>query len=165
MAIREKNGKRRTLKILLLLTVLMIWGHSMLPAEQSGAESGWALALLQGLLDALGIPLTLSEYLVRKAAHFSEYALLGLELGLLLLPGFFETHAAADRLRALAGPPALSALTAFADETIQLFTPGRDGKIQDMWIDTAGSLCGTLAALAVLALLRRQAGKKRGGVS
>lgn len=51
--------------------LLVIWGHSCLPAAQSGAESGALLVVVQDLLPWM------TDHVLRKCAHFAEYAVLG----------------------------------------------------------------------------------------
>ena len=51
--------------------LLVIWGHSCLPAAQSGAESGALLVVVQDLLPRM------TDHVLRKCAHFAEYAVLG----------------------------------------------------------------------------------------
>ena len=68
--------KKRILSILILRNLALIWGNSMLTGISSEAVSGGVLALLGRFL-----PVLLTEAghtLLRKAAHFSEFALLGL---------------------------------------------------------------------------------------
>ena len=71
--------------------------------------------------------------LIRKAAHFAEFACLGF-----LLAGFFRARGRAPLL-----PGALCGLlSACVDETIQLFSPGRASAVADVWLDFAGTLAG-----------------------
>ena len=108
--------------VLCALWLAVIIGHSLMPAQISQAESRGLLARL-----ASGLPF-LTDHLLRKAAHFSEFGLLGLLLAQCLRAGF-----------------------ALADETVQLYVPGRSGQVRDILIDFAG------AALAVgLTLLVRR---------
>lgn len=58
--------------------LLVIWGHSCLPAAQSGAESGALLVVVQDLLPWM------TDHVLRKCAHFAEYAVLGALLTLLI---------------------------------------------------------------------------------
>lgn len=61
------------------LMVCFIWGNSMVPGEGSGNLSKGALAILQGMLGNIGLPYGwLTEHIVRKAAHFTEYCVLAL---------------------------------------------------------------------------------------
>ena len=63
--------RRRVFWALTALWLLFVWGHSLLPASVSKEESGHWLALLQNWMPWL------TDYLIRKAAHFTEYAVLG----------------------------------------------------------------------------------------
>ena len=51
-------------------------------------------------------------------------------------------------------------LTAFIDETIQLFVKGRAGMIADVWIDFGGMTSGALVMLAFYTVYRRRKQKK-----
>ena len=70
---------RWVLGILIALTLAFIWGNSMQSRAVSGGMSGSLKAWLEQLLHT-----EISEFLLRKAAHFSEYGLLGVEFSLLL---------------------------------------------------------------------------------
>ena len=93
--------------------------------------------------------------MVRKAAHFSEYALLALTLTIHL------------RYRAPHWPPyrmalcawGLSTLYAATDELHQMFVAARGPAMMDVGIDSAGAILGALVgmALAINALKRRNA--------
>ena len=127
--------KRTRLCILLiLLNLAFIWGNSMLPGELSGALSDWVKRLLclgQGDPDQ-------GTGLLRKLAHFSEFASLGFLLcWLAYLKGERGFHIFA--LALLGG-----LLAACIDESIQMLTPERGPGLVDVWIDTSG------AALAAL---------------
>ena len=87
--------------------------------------------------------------LVRKAAHFTEYALL-LALWWRALASMVSGR------RALAGALAITILYAVTDELHQTFVNGRSGRLLDVGIDTAGAL--TAAALIARARLRRTVG-------
>ena len=122
--------KRRVFLILAALWLCFIWGQSFLSADLSRAESGRVLALLQRILPGL------TAHMVRKAAHFTEYAVLGA-----LLFGAFPIRSRA----ALTGTLFAAMLAAVTDETIQLFSAGRSGQITDVWLDFAGAALGYLA--------------------
>ena len=88
---------------------------------------------------------------VRKAAHFSEYVLLGA-----CLTAFFHAlHRAKPRW--LKGLVALliCALYACTDEVHQMFVDSRGPAFTDVLIDTAGALAGIAAMALVLSLRRR----------
>ncbi len=133
--------KRKKTLYLVLVTVWLcfIFGHSLMPSSVSGKESSGLLQWLQKFL-----PLLTHNFL-RKAAHFGIFAVLG---GLLtMLYRQYENFHLCK--------PLMSALCcAFADETIQLFVPGRSGQIRDMWIDLGGAACA-IFFLCFLAKKRR----------
>lgn len=89
----------------------------------------------------------MTDHILRKCAHFGEYALLGVLTAAALRTG---TH--------FSWPAALlpGTLAALCDETIQLFVPGRSGQITDVWLDTAGYLTGALLTLLIFSLCRKR---------
>ena len=125
--------KKRILSILIVLNLALIWGNSMLTGLSSEAVSGGILALLGRFL-----PVLLTEAghtLLRKAAHFSEFALLGL------------LYCGRHRLVKGEAPVHLMGFglaVACIDETIQIFTPGRASSLIDVWIDASGFALGLL---------------------
>lgn len=68
----------RILTVCAAVWLLVIWGHSCMPATQSGAESGALLTVVQRLLPWM------TDHVLRKCAHFAEYAVLGALLTLLI---------------------------------------------------------------------------------
>jgi len=74
------------------------------------------------------------EAIIRKIAHFSLFLLLGLYLNLLL--GLYGI----DRWYRFITSILFSGSIAFFDETIQLFSAGRAGRITDVLIDTSGAI-------------------------
>ena len=160
--------------VLVAMILLFIWVNSILPAELSNQESGWVRRLLRPVLgfiysgrlhaslDALAarLPEPLGTkikvaleglltqgptYLVRKAAHFSEYALLGLFVELLCV-------SFADRLLFFI-PEGLCLAAALIDEGIQLFSDGRSAQLRDVCIDLSGATLGLLIAMLALVVV------------
>ena len=82
------------------------------------------------------------DHPVRKCAHASEYAVLGILTGL-----------SADSLgiRKQKWQKAFSAASVYAmtDEFHQLFVPGRSGQISDVLIDSAGALTGIIVLYGI----------------
>ena len=126
----RRNWKRHLWTLLLAANLVLIWGNSMLPGSQSQEVSDGFLrqfAFLPALLGENG------PKLIRKIAHFAEFAWLGF-----LLAGSFRAWGRAPVL-----PAALwGLLSACVDETIQIFSPGRASRLTDVWIDFAGILTG-----------------------
>ncbi len=138
--------------VLLLLAVLaalaFIWGNSLDSAVESSLKSGRMRELIQPLLELLVGQGNVTDHLVRKLAHFTEFAVLGALL-LLLTAAAFRV-----RLQSVVNCLFFLTLAALTDETIQIFT-GRGPQVQDVWLDVAGGTAGLLAMLALVWLLRR----------
>ena len=124
--------KKRRFRVWLLLTcawLIVIFGHSSMPAATSNAESLGFLAVLQRAFPSL------TNHLLRKIGHFTEFAILGV-----FVTGTFRNA----KNFTLYKPLGLCLFTAVCDETLQLFIAGRSGNVRDIWIDFAGAACGTL---------------------
>ena len=139
---RNDSARRFTLSrwaVAFCCWTLLIWGHSLVQGPQSSAESGMVVDLVRPLFEALGVSdVDLMTLVVRKGAHFSEYAVLGV-----LAFGLFR-----ERLRERGMPPfptaCLVALVPVSDECLQMFVPGRSGQPTDVLIDLAGICAGVL---------------------
>ena len=141
-----RPDKRFRLAItLLILNLTIIWGNSLLPGEISGAISGFVRDLI-ALLFPGDTPPGTGHGLLRKLAHFTEFASLGMILtwimGMLAKP----------LPLALAGGFAAACI----DETIQIFVPDRGPAFTDVLIDTSGVLTGLLLLLLIRRWRRRQ---------
>ena len=132
----------RTKKRLLLCCSLLcanlafIWGNSLLPGNISGAISEWVRNLLAALFPLGSDNPDSGHGLLRKLAHFTEFACAGMLLGWLftmLLQRPWQT---------LVFPFVCGVLAACVDETIQLFVPDRGPGIKDVGIDTLGVTLG-----------------------
>lgn len=144
-----KRGKVRTAQwVLLALTLAFIWGHSCMPVPSSQAESGWFTRCLTPLLEPFVGRGNVTEHLVRKLAHFTEFAALGAQL-LLLRREAKRT----DALRALE----YAFFAAFLDESIQILS-ARGAQIADVWLDAAGAAFGIALAFG-LRRIKRNAGR------
>ena len=131
--------KKRILIIVVIAIIAFIWGQSFLSQEDSARESGLIYQFFKPFLEFFVGPGNLTRNMVRKIAHFVEFACLGLALSFLLK----------NRKRGLFLVLGISFSAAFLDETIQIFS-GRGPMIQDVWLDLAGAL----SAAGVFFLLR-----------
>ena len=139
---------------LLIINLIFIWGNSLMPGEISSRISGWVGELVKNLLN---LPVGEEEGghgLLRKIAHFSEFACLGAlicwRLGMAGVTG-----------RSLAALALFGGLaTACMDETIQIFVPDRASSLIDVWIDTSGAAVGMIFLLLGYHLIKRKHGKK-----
>lgn len=97
------------------------------------------------------------DYPVRKCAHASEYAVLGIMLSSLALsfdkPG--EGGMAIPWKRIMAAT-LTGILYAASDEFHQLFVPGRSGQFTDVLIDSMGLLMGIIFALLAVRYCRKR---------
>ena len=80
---KQKQVYTILLSLLLLLTVFFIWNNSMESIPESAERSQGIMELLAPYLEWLVGQGNVSNHLVRKLAHFAEFALLGVELMLL----------------------------------------------------------------------------------
>lgn len=131
----EHNQKKiRFWAIMIICNILFIWGNSLLPGSVSGAISKFVSYVVYQVI--LGQPAIGGggHGLLRKVAHFTEFACLGVFLCRLL---FLLNK---PRLLALAG----AFLVACCDETIQRFVPDRGPSFRDVLIDTSGTLVGMI---------------------
>jgi VanZ family protein len=133
---------------LIVVNLCFIWGNSLLPGEISGAISDAVKNLLRWCLSFLNLPSGGGGGggLLRKVAHFTEFACLG---------GLFTW------LFSMLRRPAWLALgcgflAACVDETIQIFVPDRGPSVFDVGIDTAGVAVGVTLLLLLHHIKRKQ---------
>jgi VanZ family protein len=144
----KKTKMRLTLCTSLLVVILtFIWGNSALPGQTSGALSGWVGQFLSKVLPFLATENGL--HILRKLAHFSEFAALGFVLYWLFCM-VIERKVLQFFLPLLCGGAA-----ACIDETIQIFSPGRHCSIIDVGIDTSGVLTGIIVLFLGYAVYKR----------
>ena len=87
-----------------------------------------------------------ATFIIRKLAHFSEYALLGILAKKLGYRGLFAA--------------VFSCIYASSDEIHQLFVPGRAGQVRDVLIDTSGAVAGILLAILIRKIWLKSREKK-----
>lgn len=139
----------------LILMVCVVWGNSLVPGEGSGNLSLQVTHLIQGALSTVGLPYEwVTNFLVRKAAHFAEYMVLGI-----VAMQAFRPHRSSSAARLLVTALFLVLIPSL-DETIQLFVNGRAGQVTDVLIDCSGALTGVVLTL-LASLIWRRAHSKR----
>ncbi len=129
-----KKFKFRTYLVLTLVWLGMIFLQSFLPSDASYAESSAVLSLVHELLPWV------SHALLRRAAHFFEFALLGV---------FMTNMFRYARHFNLFKPLFFTLIAAISDETIKRFAAGRTPQIDDIWLDFLGAAIGTLIVWAI----------------
>ena len=143
-------------KYLIIATILVIWGQSMLRSEASLAESDTLLKILNPfegveIGDINSDMYLLMSELIRKAAHVFEYAVLGAEL---MIYRYFRSGLPSktdEKIQLLIS----GMLVAMFDETIQVFSH-RGSSVTDVWIDTTGVFLGLLVSRLVIKLINNK---------
>ena len=141
--------------ILLIAWMLLIFLMSNQPAHISNQQSNSFINMLAffgiDLNSKLG---SLASFVVRKTAHFTEYAVLG----------FFTYKAVScdvkDRKKAVLMAQLISTGYASTDEIHQMFVPGREGKVFDVMIDSCGAFCGIMVSLITQKLIEKKKGNQ-----
>ena len=143
-------------KIFLILAIIwmgVIYGYSAQPGDESGETSIWAGTMFARIFvpgfddwsETEQIEFAEKiDHLVRKAAHFTEYAILGF-----LVAGTYATKDKSKKKNILI-PWLLATIYAATDELHQVFVPGRDGNIKDVLLDSAGCIFGVTMMLLIL---------------
>lgn len=145
--------------VLCLLTVLVtgfIWSNSLADGESSGALSKKVTELL---CDIIGeVPqedFEQTHHFVRKAAHFSEFALLGVLYTLIKIKLDGKSVSSL-----LFFSVSCTLFTAVTDEFIQSFT-GRGSSVRDVMLDFAGALTGILLTVILTVIMKKCNRKSR----
>lgn len=143
--------------LLLVLTLGLIWGHSAESWEDSHERSMKIADSISGpVIRLFGLEIE-SEYLLRKGAHFAEFALLGCELALLML--LRQRSSLQDLINCLF----CGLLAAVIDESIQILSD-RGSSLKDVLLDFSGVIAGSLLLFCLFeaAAKRRAAGTGEG---
>ena len=116
---------------------MLLFCNSLFNADISYLHSGFVLKLVKKAIEAIGLsPALITERIVRKLAHFFEYALLG-----------FLAAATAQFWYGRIKPHIFMILfwglfIPVTDEFLQLFVDGRVSSVQDIVLDFSGFLFG-----------------------
>ena len=139
----KQNIKLIVLACLTFLWILIIFSFSLQNGEESSQLSGGVVAWIVELICPEDFAHTeLLEFFIRKAAHFTEYFILG---GLLSV-----TVREAKWSKPVLLPWGLGTVVACCDETIQLFSDGRAGQITDVMLDSSGVLVGCVVIYVLI---------------
>ena len=134
-----------------------------MPRGASTQESVFFKDMVDDLLHAMSgnTLLEISEALLRKSAHFIEYAVLGSELSLLFVLYGLKKDDTRNVKTIFIGHIMqlfiVSVLVAMIDETIQYFS-GRYSSLFDVWLDLTGV---TFAAIVFFIIVSIKAKKRQ----
>lgn len=157
--------KKKILLILLCAVMILIFVLSAQPATDSSRLSR---GLTRKILEWFEFFRNFDEetklkivsglqFVVRKSAHFSVYAILG-SLSFLNCNCYEKL-----KKNKLWLSVAFCFFYAITDEIHQKFVPGRSGEIRDVLIDTSGSIFGVLVTIVISYLHRRVKKHKNSG--
>lgn len=127
--------------LLSIAWVVFIFCRSAQPASSSSEESGRLLTFLQQFFPWLTV------FLIRKAAHLTEFFILGALVSC-------TVRAAGKNIPWFAVGAGL--LVAVSDELIQLTQDGRSCEVRDMCIDFAGALFAAVIFWLIFGLYDRK---------
>ena len=143
-----QHYKKTIFTVLTFLWVGVIFSFSLQTGEVSGDMSS---SILQKMISWAAVevfeefePITQIQWdflhlILRKCAHFTEFAI----LGMLSTFTLFQTKVARKALIAIGFCLAIASM----DETLQLFVDGRVGSAMDVLIDVAGAGVGVLVVI------------------
>jgi VanZ family protein len=135
------NKKRLILWIVVVLTTAFIFGQSLYDQETSKKQS---VAVQEKVVEPVHKALTGEDtihYDIRDVAHTVEFAILGLELLLLVRSN--------KRILQWLKSISYCGLAALIDETIQHFS-GRAPQLIDIWHDILGAIVGSVIGVILL---------------
>lgn len=126
--------------ILLIVWMTFIFYMSNMPGEVSTEQSDIIVELIEKL--GLNINGEVISFLVRKAAHITEYMIL-----FFLIYRVVRIYINISKSKIVS--IAVLFIYAAADEIHQRFVPGREGCIRDVFIDCIGGIIGILILILI----------------
>lgn len=116
----------------------IIFTLSACSAEKSDQQSGFLVNIVTSVFPG-ATDIDLTTTIIRKTAHFLEYAL----LGFLLARAYSKNvKVAKESSKMILLAVITAALYSTSDEIHQIFVPGRSCEFRDICIDTIGALLG-----------------------
>lgn len=143
---QELNKNKRlayTFWTLSAICFVVIFYFSSRTADESAMQSASILDLIIRILGDNAV----TDFIVRKSAHFLEY------VGTCLLLNFAWLFTKGKKQELLAiGCASLYAIT---DEVHQIFVDGRSCELRDWGIDTLGAIVGTIIFLIIYKMINK----------
>ncbi len=144
----KKNMKKIISWILVALWLYVIISFSNQTGGESGGISGKIVQIIIDIFNINNTESTFStlQFFVRKLAHLTEYAI----LGILIFNALYNTI---NNLKLIVIISFVCcALYSIIDEINQLSVAGRVGSFKDCLIDSTGALLGVLFCLFIISL-------------
>ena len=131
--------------ILAILWSFVIWSFSAKSAASSTVDSDAAASAINSMLETFfGGEFDINTNLIRKLAHFCEFAVLGF---FAFMAFYFLGYKEYTKL--LAYPVIWGFSVAVTDEFLQLFFEGRSAQVTDVLLDVSGTLTSVLILLSI----------------
>lgn len=140
----------------MLAVMVIIYWFSAMEGDESTDTSGLFLRAIAKIAESLSKhelsndALGAMHLVIRKCAHFSEYAVLGISAM------YAFNQIIGSRLLLIIWSEILSFLYACTDEWHQYHVPGRFGTFSDVLIDSAGAITGILLAFFIFRAFREK---------
>ena len=154
-----KLHSRSIISLLLIFQMVFVFIMSSFGSDSSSAQSAQIIQVLRQVFPNLNntshLDVSSLVFIVRKTAHFTEYAILGILFFLFFRQFFPQKNGSRYFILAIL----FSFFYACTDEIHQLFIPGRSGQFTDVLIYTLGASFGCL--LLVLFRYLRKAWRAR----
>lgn len=150
-------GKNRKVSVsgvvYLCMTILLlgfIFSRSLTPSYASDIESENALDVVDGFLSVFNLGGVIDNHIIRKIAHFSEFAVLGgfITGSVNKLTGKIKKNIFFISFCCLIVP--------VIDETLQYFSYGRSPEVKDILLDFAGAVTGIIIASLLSWIFKRK---------
>ena len=145
------NKSKKAAAVFWILTAVvmgLVFFFSAQPADESAVQSSFILDFLSKIFGSM----ELSDFIVRKSAHFCEFALLCFMFNW----SFYFTKGKTQRILSLC----LTSAYAASDEFHQLFVEGRSCELKDWAIDTAGAAAGLMVFVILILIINKLQGGK-----
>ena len=146
--------KKAVFRLPVIVMIIFIFTNSLTPSAASNSASLSITERIIPVLNAVHLDPSVDtlNFIIRKLAHFSEYALLGVLV--MTAVSFAPTLWKKKELPVFFAVPLI-------DESLELITEGRSCEIRDMLIDSTGLLCGILLSGLFLSLMLQHQHKKQ----
>lgn len=160
----KNKTKQIMFAILIFLNCLVIFYFSHQVANNSSKQSGTIVEIISNIIpyiknmneeEQIIFKEQILTPIVRKTAHFSIYALLGI-----LTTNFMLAVENKKMNKKIILALFFCIIYAITDEFHQTFIPGRIGEIRDVLIDTSGATIGILFTIATTKITRKIKNRK-----
>ena len=139
----KRNWYKYLFIIITFFVIGFIWWNSSKNGEESSGISQVVLYEIMQIFARIGISTDITEHIIRKLAHFTEFTALGILLSI-------DTVLFLKNMKQYVWIPLfIGLLVALIDETIQLFPIGRSSSVKDVWLDFSGVIFGTILLLVL----------------